>query len=116
MDDESPAPRNWLAQPVAAGIITAGALAVLGGPGLAPMDYAKQAAMGAAAVYASEIAQASMGGKNAMVSPLVTGAAFAAISKATGANDSLPTLAIAGGIVDVASQFLSNPIASALGL
>ena len=83
MDDSESSPaKNWLAQPVAAGIITAGALAVLGGPGLGAMEYAKQAAIGAGAVYVSEMAQAAMGGKNAFMSPAYTAAAFAGISKA----------------------------------
>jgi len=118
MDDSSDSPaKNWLAQPVAAGIITAGALALLGSPGLSAMDYAKQAAIGAGAVYVSEMAQAAtMGGKSAWMSPAYTAAAFAGISKAAGVNDDVLTLALGGAIVDVASQFGGNAIAGALGL
>jgi hypothetical protein len=80
------------------------------------MDYAKQATYGAVSVAAAEYAQNMYGGKNAMVSPLVTGVTFALLNKGLGERDNMITLGVAGAIIDVGAQFLQNPIASALGL
>jgi hypothetical protein len=108
---------NMFARPIVAGVATAGLLFVLGGADDIG-GFARQVGYGAGAVLVSDYASAMVfGGAGGMlVSPVMTGAVYGAINRAMGSDRSWINLGITGAGIDIASQWLYNPVASMLGL
>ena len=106
-----------LGRPVVAVASTVIALSLLGSSGLPAMEWAKQAAAGGVAVFVSDRVWGDETNMAKWVqSPLSSGAVFALINKAVyGSPDGITTLVLGGGLIDVATSVIKNPLSSALG-
>ncbi len=118
MDEGSALEYNFLARPVVAAVATAGVLVLGGGLSAGAGNLARQSAMGAGAVAVSDYAAGMFFGGNAgmLLSPAMTGAAWMAIQRLSGDRSALLNLFATGATIDIASQWMLNPVGRALGL
>jgi len=118
MDEGSALEYNFLARPVVAAVATAGVLVLGGGLSAGAGNLARQSAMGAGAVAVSDYAAGMFFGGNAgmLLSPAMTGAAWMAIQRLSGDRSAMLNLFATGATIDIASQWMLNPVGRALGL
>jgi hypothetical protein len=110
---------NFLARPIVAGIATAGVLAISGGLGGGLAHFGKQCGAGAASILVSDYASGMFFGGNAgmLLSPAMSGAAYMVLQKMV-LKDDMPMMnaVVTGAAIDIASQWMLNPVGRALGL
>ena len=110
---------NFLARPIVAGIATAGVLAVGGGLSAGLPNFAKQCGAGAASILVSDYASGMFfGGDGGMLlSPAMSGATFLILQNMVLKTD-MPMMnaVVTGAAIDIASQWMLNPVGRALGL
>lgn len=118
MDEANTLEYNFLARPVVAAVATAGVLVLGGGLSAGVANLARQSATGAVAVAASDYASGVFFGGNAgmLLSPAMTGAAWMATQRLMGNRDPMLNLFATGATIDIASQWMLNPVGRALGL
>lgn len=117
MESEGQEVGSMFARPIVAGVATAGLLFVLGGADDMG-GFARQVGYGAGSVLVSDYVSGMVfgGAPGAIVAPVMTGAVYGAINKAMGSDRTWLNLGITGAGIDIASQWLYNPVASMLGL
>ena len=117
--DEDFVAYNFFARPIVAAIATTGLLAFTGGLTSGVNNIAKQAAAGAGCVMVSDYSANMFFGGNAgaLLSPAMSGAGYFAIQKlAFGSDAGAMDLVVSGAAIDIASQWMLNPVGRALGL
>jgi len=110
---------NFLARPIVAGIATAGVLALSGGFTGGLKHIATQVAAGGSSILVSDyVSNAVFGGMGGMLaSPAVSGATYLVLQRMVLKSGLSYTDAfVSGAAIDVASQWLLNPVGQALGL
>lgn len=109
---------DGLSRPITAAAATLIALTVLGSGNLPAMEWVKQAAAGAVAIYVADMAVGDADNMSKWVKgPAVSGASFAVLNKFVyNSGDSYVTLFIGGAAIDVAASAIRSPLSSALGM
>lgn len=110
---------NFLARPIVAGIATAGVLVMSGGLSGGLGHFGQQCAAGSASILVSDYASNMFFGGNAgmLLSPAMSGATFLILQNMVLKTD-MPMMnaVVTGASIDIASQWMLNPVGRALGL
>jgi hypothetical protein len=117
-EDEDSIGMSFIARPVVAGIATAGLLAVFpSGAGASVSNYARQMATGAGSILVSDYVAGMLfpGMSASVLSPVLSGAIYAGAQRAMGSDVRLISNFVSGASIDVASQWLLNPVGRMLG-
>jgi len=118
MEDANELEYNFLARPVVAGVATAGLLLLTQGFGDA-RSFGMNVAAGAGCVWTSDMLAASVfGGTGGMLlSPVLSGGGYALIQRGLFRSEAtMVDMFATGASIDIASQWMLNPVGRALGL